>query len=188
MLKLLLTATVALAVQPAAAAMVSMELSYTGEFFQDVVDFSKWEETDSISDGEPLGFSGRFSSLTPGDSVQASFSIDDNGGQWSVYDCMFAGTACESDVVNVNTTMQTLSLSGSGVVSLLYDFDARTVLYYEDGVGGVTDLGLFRHYGANFDISSVNIRDTAVVPLPAAGWALVAALAALGIAGRRRPA
>lgn len=186
MLKALILAVPAFLAQPAMAAVVSMDLSFGSEFFQNVVDFGSGEDIPVVTDGEPFGFTGRFSHLAAGDLVHASFTIDQTVSGWDVSDCVFAGADCESIFVSIGRDLNTLSLAGFGTTSLNFNFLDQTAVYYEDGPGGRSGLGLFDFYGAEFDITSVSVGEPSSVPLPASGWVLVAALGALAIAGRRR--
>lgn len=188
MLKGLLIATPLVLAQPAMAAMVTMDLTFEREFFQNVFDFDTLVRQDVVYDGSELGFSGRFSDLSVGDTVGTSFSVEETDGQVSVSNCVFAGTSCESAFVELSQDMGKLFLAGTGTTSLSFDFPEGSVVYYEDGPGGMTGLGMFDFYGAEFAIGNVEIEETTVVPLPASGWILLGALAALGFAARRRTA
>ncbi len=174
--------------QPAAAATVVLDLAFAREFFQDVVDFSTGQQTGIVHDGEPYGFTGAFSDLSAGDHVQASFSAEVVDGVMEVSNCVFAGLECESMIVNVTRNLAGLFLAGSGPVSLAYDFEDMTALYYVDGPGTVTDMGMFRFYGAEFDITESRVQDATIAPLPASAWVLIAALGMLGFAARRKKA
>lgn len=180
-------ASVAGVAQPSLAAVVTVDLTFEREFFQDVVDFGSGQQIGVIFDGEPYGFTGTFSDLAVGAPVQASFDVSTDA-ELTVTDCLFDGAECPSMFAQMNEVLGTLSLSGLGPISILYDFTKMVATYYEDGPGDMTEAGMFSFYGAEFAIVAAAPAAASIepVPLPASALTLIAGLAGLGALRMRR--
>ena len=175
--------------QPLAAATTQfdVEMSFEDEFFQDAFIFATGETISSLSDGQPYGFEGRFSSSASGDPYSASVTYEADFGLLTLSECSFAGQSCLGGMVSSSSNSEKISVFDAGG-SWLIDFDLANneVLYFEDA--GTSNIkGLYRGYGANFGIVSPQ-QTIASMPVPASVAFLLTGFGLLGLWGRRKKA
>ncbi len=187
MKNIILAATLLLA-QPlhaATSANIDLDLTFDREFFQTVYDEEAADTFDFVYDGAPYGFSGPFSGFQSGNSTTVSFTLTDDGGTFSVSNCVFAGLDCNMEFAELKPDGSRLSIWGFEENSFSFDFLKGTALYYQDGPGVRTVKGSYEFYGAEFLIASPSNQELLVVPLPASGLLLMAGLLAAGFGARR---
>lgn len=91
------------------------------------------------------------------------------------------------DGIGLLRDMADVDIPGSG----LYTFAPGTLVTSTFGIGadgGSCDRNGRNCVGDNFKIREITLREVAPIPLPAAGFLLLGALGALGVAARRRKA